>query len=301
MKALMTQEQALLKQSIWATMTLAIIAIIFGLWVNSQSIEFDGFYALVDSVITITALYVTKLIAKEASERFQFGYWHLEPIVASVNGLVLGVTCLYAFVNGINALLQGGREVNFELGLIYTIFASLVSFFMYFYISVANRKISSEFLRIDSQAWLIGGVLSFGLCAAFLFAILVSRTKFEYLTVYADPVIIITLSILLIQVPVRTIWKSLREVFIVTPVELDEQVTTVMEELSKKYKFNNYKTYVAKRGRAQFIEINVLISPENNITVTYLDKIREEIAAQLRESKQKNWLTIMFTTDERWL
>jgi predicted Co/Zn/Cd cation transporter (cation efflux family) len=296
------KEQEILKQSIWVTAILAVMGIAFGLWVNSQSIAFEGIYSIIDALMTFAALLVSKLIMGEGTRRFQYGYWHLEPLVAACNGTVLAITCLYALVNSINAILEGGRKVNFEHAIIYTIIASIVSITMFFYIRSANKKVRSEFLAIDAQGWLIGGSLALALCISFIAAILFSETRFEPFLLYTDPLILIILSLFLIQIPLRTVWKAMHEVFIVTPVALDKKIHAVVDKISLHYQFKMYKTYVAKIGRAHFIEINIVTKPNFAIEgVSTLDRIRQEIASQLTDTYRNSWLTITFTADKKWL
>ncbi len=297
-----TQEQKLLKRSICITTTLALVGVAFGLAVNSQSIAFEGFYAIIDAIMTTAALLVSRLIMGEGTRRFQYGYWHLEPLVAACTGTLLATTCLYAFVNGIYAFLQGGKVVDFDIAIIYTFVASIVNIVMYIYIKYANKKLHSEFLRIDAQGWLVGGSLAIVLSLGFLGAIFLADTRASPFLPYLDSITLIVLSALLIQMPLRTIWSAMQEVFLVTPVELDKKVQTVMDSFSSFYQFVKYKSYIAKIGRAYFIEINIITRPDFAITsVTTLDNIRQEIANQLAGEFEKSWLTITFTADPKWL
>ena len=296
------KEQQILKQSICVTALLAVTGIVFGLWVNSQSIAFEGIYSIIDALMTIAALLVSKLIMGEGTRRFQYGYWHLEPLVAACNGAVLAITCLYALVNSINAILDGGRQVNFEHAIIYTIIATIVSITMFFYIHTVNKKVRSEFLSIDAQGWLIGGSLALALCISFFAAIVFSETRLAPYLRYTDPLILILLTLLLIQIPLRTVWRAMHEVFIVTPAAMDKKIHVVVDKISLKYQFIMYKTYVAKIGRAHFIEINIVTHPHFAIEgVATLDRIRQEIASQLTDTYHNSWLTITFTADKKWL
>ena len=45
------------------------------------------------------SLGVSRLLMSEGNRRFQYGYWHIEPIVVAFNGTVLMLLCLYAFLN----------------------------------------------------------------------------------------------------------------------------------------------------------------------------------------------------------
>ncbi|MGH8088027.1 MAG: cation transporter, partial [Stenotrophomonas sp.] len=76
-----TREQRVLKFSIGVTVAVSATGFTGGLLVGSQAILFDGVYSLVDVALTLVALAVLRLLGREGSSRFQYGYWHLEPMV----------------------------------------------------------------------------------------------------------------------------------------------------------------------------------------------------------------------------
>ena len=82
-------EQALLKQSTILMFAVAIAGIVTGVISGAQSILFDGFFSLIATAIKVLMLITAKLIAKKSNERFQFGYWHLEPMVLLIEGSFL--------------------------------------------------------------------------------------------------------------------------------------------------------------------------------------------------------------------
>ena len=109
-------EQALLKQSTILMFAVAIAGIVTGFVSGSQSILFDGFFSLIATFIKVLMLITAKLIAKESNHRFQFGFWHLEPMVLLIEGSFLLLIAIYAFLNGVFGIINGGREV--ELGMV---------------------------------------------------------------------------------------------------------------------------------------------------------------------------------------
>ena len=75
------EEQLLLKQSTFLMLLVTFAGIITGFVSGSQSILFDGFFSLIAAFIKVLMLLTARLIAKESNQRFQFGSWHLEPMV----------------------------------------------------------------------------------------------------------------------------------------------------------------------------------------------------------------------------
>jgi cation diffusion facilitator family transporter len=295
------REQRQLRLSIVLTTLVASVGIGIGLWVGSQSIVFDGFFSLIDATMTVVALIVSRLVTREGSRSFQFGFWHLEPLVAGFNGSVMALSCGYAFLNGIDGLRKGGHQVDFRLAMIYALVISSLSFAMYLYQRQQNRSLESDLLRVDSQGWFMGGSLSATLLLSFLLATLASGTSVEPWTPYVDPAVLTVLSLFLISIPLRIIWRAVREVFLVAPAELDEHTREVVAEIAKHYGFPKFRSYVAKTGRADLIEISIITPPHFKIDgVETLDRIRQEIADRLSESGRQKWLTIIFTADEKW-
>lgn len=297
-----TREQQLLRLSIGVTLLVGLIGVAVGLWIRSQSIVFDGFYSVVDVAMTAVALAVSKLVSREGSRRFQFGYWHLEPIVAAFNGIVLSLACTYAFIDAVRGLLAGGHLIEFGPGAFYAFVISILSLGMCIMMRRRAAELDSELLRIDARGWLVGGALSIALAISFLAASLLSASRFAALAPYADPLVLAVLSFALAFVPFRSVAQATREIMQVAPADLDAQVRRVMAEAIETYGFLTYSSYVIKAGRARFIEIHIVTPPDFGAAgVGELDRIRQEIGEKLGEPGPQRWLTIAFTARPEWI
>src|SRR4051812_33406828 len=114
-----TSEQSALKLSILVTALTGIAGIAAGFMIGSRAIMFDGMYSFVDVVMTFGALAVSKLLMQEPTRRFQFGHWHLEPLVVAVESAILATVCVYAAINAVLGLTSGGHAVSYGFGLIW--------------------------------------------------------------------------------------------------------------------------------------------------------------------------------------
>ena len=292
-------EQRVLKVSIAVTFLLALSCIFFGLVSGSLAIVFDGMFDMFDTAISILALLVARLLTSEGSRRFQYGYWHVEPMVLVFNGSVLILLCAYALVNAIGSLLSGGRELNFDSAFVFALLMSVLSIGMYIYVRQKNQKLNSEFLRLDTQSWLISASISTSLLVAFWIAHLLEGSQYAYLTPYIDPLILAVLTACLIFVPMSTVRDAMRDMFLIAPFSLDERVRGFLDELTMRQGFITYSSYVAKIGRAHFIEIHIVVPKGYSISgVESLDAIRLEIGKAIGGEGPQRWLTVAFTTDE---
>ena len=116
---------------------------------------------------------------------------------------------------------------------------------------------------------------------------------------YADPAILAVLTAVLMFLPLGAVGKALKEIFQVAPSGLDARIRTFMDNLVEERGFITYSSYVARVGRARFIEIYIVLPADYPLQgIATLDAIRAEIGEYIGEPGPQRWLTIMFTGDE---
>lgn len=277
------------------------LGIIFGLLSGSQAIIFDGVFDTIDAGMSVLALVVSRLLLRSGSKRFQYGYWHLEPLVALFNGSILLAICVYAFINGLKGMLAGGNVVAFDSAAIYAGLTCVVTFGLYFYERQANRRLASEFIAIDMNSFLMSGFISLGLFVGFGAARLLAAMGYPQWEPYADSLILMIVVAGLAPVPVGIIRRALKDVFLIAPQDATDLVKRVMADAAIRYGFLDYNMYVAKQGRMHMIDIHVLVPPDYDATVAQFDAIRGDIGSRLQEYAQLDeWLSIGFTSNTRW-
>src|SRR5690606_40935193 len=115
-------EQGVLRISITVIVVFAVLGIVFGLVSGSSAIVFDGVYSLIDASMTAVALLVANLIATSTAgdlrnrrlvEKFTMGFWHLEPIVLGLTGLLLTGASVYALISAIDSFMTGVGALRF--------------------------------------------------------------------------------------------------------------------------------------------------------------------------------------------
>jgi cation diffusion facilitator family transporter len=295
-------EQVLLKQSTILMFVVAVSAIITGFFSGSQSILFDGFFSLIATVIKVLMLITAKLIAKQSNRRFQFGFWHLEPMVLLIEGSFLFLIAIYAFLSGMFGIFNGGREIELSLVIPFAALLSIVCFGYFFYVRYQNRTLKSSLIQFDSISWLVDAMLSIGLLVSFLTALLLKSYGYGAWAAYIDPSILILLGLSMIAPACKILRPALRDVLGIAPDQLDEDVRRVMDEVKVEQGFSDYVSYVQKHGRARFIEIHVVLPKNYRLQdVGKLDALREDISAKLGEPDVTRWLTISFTGDKKWV
>ena len=296
-----SSEQRTLKVSIALTVFLGVLGVASGLVTNSQAIIFDGMYSFVDVVPTVMSLLVVKLISRGNSHRFQFGYWHLEPLVAVLRDSILVVACIYAAIDAVNTLVSGGHEVEYGRAASWAAILCVIGFGMTLLLSRRAKLLQSPMLEVDARSWLVSAFLSLGLLVGFVIASALAGTRFQHWVPYLDAIALLSMALIMFPMPVIGLWRSMGDVLQVAPDELDSRVHSVMDSIVKERRFLEYSSYIAKAGRGRFVEIHVLVPADFRIDIETADAIRSEVSERLNAATPTFWLTIDFTADRRWL
>jgi predicted Co/Zn/Cd cation transporter (cation efflux family) len=303
-------EQGALRISILATLLVALFGITFGLLSGSFAIAFEGFYSLMDAGLTIMALMVTNLIAissatgpqrSRLNQKFTMGFWHLEPMVLGLSATLLSSAAVYALIGAVQSLLKGGRELEFDEAIFYSVVNLAACIGMVSFNLKVNKRLGSEFVALDAKGWLMSAFITAALLVAFLIGWSVQGTSLAWISPYVDPAVLAIICIIIIPMPLGTIRQALTDVLLITPTELQEHVDLIAKRVVGKYGFLSYRSYTAKVGRGRQIELYFIVP--KNLAAKRLeewDLIRDEVGEAIGGDSPDRWLTIVFTTDPEW-
>lgn len=305
-----TSEQGLLRTSIAVTLFIASIGIAFGLASGSFSIVFDGVYSLVDASMSGLSLMVVRLITSHASslqmsrklrERFTMGFWHLEPMVLALNGILLSGVAIYALINAVSSLLEGGRHLEFGIAMIYAALTVTACVSIAVIEGKANRKLRSDFVAMDVKGWVMSASITAALLIAFCFGYAVQGTSLEWVSPYIDPAVLALVCLVIVPLPMSVVRQALADIFLVTPGDLKQHVDAVAQAFVERHGLQSYRAYVAKVGRSREIELYFIVPPQMAAkTIEQWDAWRNEIGEAIGGEGPNRWLTVVFTGDPEW-
>lgn len=299
-------EQTILRHSIAATLCIAALGIVFGVLSGSFSIIFDGAYSLIDALMSLLALLVSRRILHDTTgrrrdRRFRMGFWHLEPMVLVLNGILLSTVAIYAFANAIGLILSGGRRLEFDWAIAYAVVTLLVCAAMFVYERRANRRLGSAFVGLDARSWAMSGAITAALLIAFALGRLLEGSTYDHLTPFVDPAVLALVCLVIAPMPLGTVRQAVSEILLMAPPELVAHVETVARATAERHGFVGFETYAAKIGRSQQIEICFVVPAAFELAgVGTLDAIRDEVGRLIGGESPDRWLTIMFTGDPEW-
>ncbi|HCL54837.1 MAG TPA: cation transporter [Pseudomonas sp.] len=305
-----TSEQGLLRTSIAVTLFIASIGIAFGLASGSFSIVFDGVYSLVDASMSGLSLMVVRLITSHASslqmsrklrERFTMGFWHLEPMVLALNGILLSGVAIYALINAVSSLLEGGRHLEFGIAMVYAALTVTACVSIAVIEGKANRKLRSDFVAMDVKGWVMSASITAALLIAFCFGYAVQGTSLEWVSPYIDPAVLALVCLVIVPLPMSVVRQALADIFLVTPGDLKQHVDAVAQAFVERHGLQSYRAYVAKVGRRPWIELYFIVPPQMAAkTIEQWDAWRNEIGEAIGGEGPNRWLTVVFTGDPEW-
>ncbi len=303
-------ERGVLRVSISITIAISAFGIAFGLLSGSFSILFDGIYSMIDASMSLLALAVVNLIrtytdaaaaSRRLQERFTVGFWHLEPMVLGLNGVLLIGVSAYAFFNAVSLLLEGGRELEFGFAIVYAVVTVIACALAAVLEMRANRRIRSDFIALDVRSWIMSGGITLALLVAFVIGLAIQDTSYGWLSPYVDPAVLAVVCLVIIPLPVGTVKQALADILLVTPSDLKAHVDAVARQAVATHGFVSFRAYVAKVGRAQQIELYFIVpqdAPPRAIAAW--DAMRDAIGAAIGPDSPDRWLTIIFTGDMEW-
>ena len=296
-----TKEQFVLKVSMYSALILAVFGIGFGILVQSMAVIFDGFVALVSVGLGALSVVTSRYIYKEDDDIFQYGYVRFEPMVNLFKSLVLVFVCIYAFINAIQSILNGGSHVELGGAVIYSLCAFIFCVIIFAYTFVYVRILESDLIKVDNTEWKIDCVLYLGALVAFGVIYFLISPK-NPLSLYIDPLLLAVLSLMLCVSPIRIAISNFKDLIMVAPAEIDSKITQIMESLSNEFGFSDYDTHVAKSGRFYMVEVNILTAQNfKPLAMQEFDFIRERIEKALEIPSYKIWLSVSFTANPKWL
>ena len=297
-----SKENRLLRISVYGALFFAVLAVIWGVVVNSKIILFDGIYSLISVGLSSISLITASYMQKQDFERFPYGKEMIEPIIILGKFLVITILCLFSFFSGFSTFISGGQEVNAGSGVIYAFIATVGCYLVYLFLKKKTNSSASGLVEAESQQWLMDTFLSLAVLAGFMLSFGLEFTPFVGYQPYMDPIMVMLVSAYFLKVPILNMGRQIRElVDMAADDKYYDLCDEIVEGVEKKYKFQESFLRVSKSGPKLFIEIDFVVAPEGwQPTLAEQDQIREEILTQMKPISLKKWLNVAFTADRKW-
>ena len=295
-------ERRALTVSVVGTLTMAALGIGFSLFTQSNAILLDGIFSLIGFAAGLVALRVSRLVHQPDDTHYQFGYGGFEPLFNLLKGVVIGFIGVFAFTDAINSILSGGRPIQAGMALIYAVLVGIACFTVAFYLRAMAKKTQSPLVELDAKNWIIDGLLTVAVLIAFVATILIEKSEYAWLPVYADPTIVAILVILTVPVPYLTIRDNIKQLLLAAPdPQLQTKVNQLLEHELENIPKEDYLVRMTQVGRFLYMQIYLLFTPQTVINDVYShDAIRQRLSDVLVSEFPNVSVDVVFTLKRRW-
>ena len=276
-------EKLALRISMFGSVFFVIAEGLMALTTGSQSILMDALYGGADLIMIIVSIRIVPLLYHPMTEKHPFGFSQVEAIFITIKGSMLTAVTVGLVLNNIQIMINGGNHVAFTRVAIFELAAALICGGILAALIKLNKTLDSLIVHTEINAWIIDTVASVGLAAAFVLPAVIHAGWMDEFTPYLDQVVAITLSALILPIPIKTVLLGLRDLFLLAP---DEESVNRIKEISQRilesYHLEQTLYDVIKTGRKIWISI-YFKSPSDNISVSLIIRAHSELESELKK------------------
>ena len=273
----------------------AVGGLVLGLWVGSLVIVFDGVYSLVSLLLTLLSLAASRYINRPTKDQFQFGKAVIEPVVIAIKGGVILTIVGYSLYSAVSSMFTGGRAVDPSIATLFGVVNVIGCGYGWWYIANKSKQFSSGLIEAEAKQWQMDTLLSVTVTLGFVSAFIVTLTPFAYLSVYADPMMMILMSFYFIKVPFGMLRQAVKELLMMKPSDdihqaVNQQVTNIDKQVSQHMELAG----VAKVGQELRVNIDVHCD-DKHVEVAEIEKARRLLKQKLSPLDLNLQLTMNIT------
>ena len=284
-------------------MCMAGLGIGFALLTESDAVMLDGFFSLIGAAVGLLAIRVAALVQQPDDEHFHFGYAAYEPMLNLAKGILIAFVTLFALLSAIIVIIDGGREIKGSMVVVYAVIAAAGCLAIAAVQHRIARKTASPLVAVDSKNWLIDGLISGAVALAFLVVVALGDGPLAAFTPYADPAVVVLLSILTAPIPIgimRTNWRQL--LGRAPDKDVLEEARGRVERALEGLEGFIPQIRVLETGRTYYVQIYLIEdTTAEPRTVEHLDQIREAMYQTITDGSPDIGVDIIFTSEERWV
>ncbi|MBU9888395.1 MAG: cation diffusion facilitator family transporter [Candidatus Omnitrophica bacterium] len=289
------EELFVLKLSAVLTGVYGITGIVIAVMCDSMTLMLDGLYGVVDIFVSFFAIAVVRKVSLPPDEKYPFGYAKYEPVMTAVDGILIVAICAATVFSSVQDLIHPEPMANLRLAVGY----SFVSFFVCAgfgtYMKRAGKRCRSVILTADAQLWVIEGVISLGVFAAFGLTEYISRTYWERYADYVDPVLCILLAGFLLAKPVRIIRESFFDLVDASPrTELKEEIVRLAHACAEEHRLHGVRSVkVRKAGRRIFAVVH--FEADRALSLDHTEGARRSLIGKVATVCPEADVTVLFS------
>ena len=292
------------RHSLWVSLTATAIvgvgALTWGIISGARVMVFDGVYTLAGVVFIWISMLASRTAASAPTEDFPFGRHAAVPLAVALQGAALIGTAVYGVVDAAIVLTDGGSDTNPVDILLYGLINGTACAIVMALLRADARR--SDLARAELVSWRASTLLSALVAAGGAIAVALSATEWGTVSRYADPILVIVASLVVLPMSGRLVRDAVRELLEAAPEEpLATQIAEAVRRgtaagLTPAHRLPEPIIRATKLGQRLYVEVDFVIQ-EHDWTVDEEDAVRRSIGAQLEALPYRVWVNVEITTD----
>jgi cation diffusion facilitator family transporter len=268
---------------IWVCAAIALASFVLGVLTDSIALTLDSTEWGVGVVTGLMYQRIIKMVEKSPDAKYHFGYAKYEPLVVTVEGLLILASGVMSIKFAIQDLINPEDPGSYLPAIILTGATGIVALLLGWNARRVGRKVHSPVLAASGLAWYLDGAMALGLAAGFGAGQTMAHLGFSKLAVHhVDPILAIVLALCMILPPARLIRSNMLELLDATPGGMMENaVTSFVEQFRAEVGLQGLKRLrLRKAGRRLFMTVAFI--SDRNRTVDEMDQIAHQFTSRAR-------------------
>jgi cation diffusion facilitator family transporter len=285
-----------LRLSLALTVLFAGGATVITLISDSETMTLEAMSALIDIVVCVLALFVARKVREPANPRYHFGYAKYEPLMTTVEGVLLAGVCVGAIVYASRDLVHPDPVDDTWLVLVYSGASFLACYLFGAWMRRAGRQAGSQLVLAEADLWIVDGFLALGVCLAFVAGMALDRWAITSARVsaYVDPVVCIALSLIFLKKPLDILRESIADLVDANPFAGEANaVEESARALGERFRLRGLEgVRVRKAGRRVFALVSFFEAPGQSLEE--MDRARQAVVDEMRAQHPDVEVAVLF-------
>jgi cation diffusion facilitator family transporter len=294
-----SQEDLALQLSLVLTVLFGIAAVAIALLSDSQVMTLEAMTAAIDIVVCILAIFVARKVHEPANQRYQFGYAKYEPLMTTVEGVLLAGACVGAIIYSARDLLHPDPVESAYVIVIYQAASFLLSVLFGWWMKRVGERTGSPLVRAEAELWIVDGWLALGVTAAFVATIALGKIGTQEASAYTDPAVCIVLSVIFLRKPYDILRESVSDLVDANPyADTVNAVEDSARALAERFHLKGIEwVRVRKAGRRVFVMVSFFEDPSESLEA--MDTARQKITQEMATLHPDVEVAVLFSLAPR--
>lgn len=250
------KEKSAMTVSLHGNLVFVILELVMAIYTSSQAVLLDAVYDGIEFFMLLPSIFLIPLLYKPSNEDRPFGYMQVETLFVVVKGITMTAVTIGLIANNINLLLHGGHMISFNTVACFEFSACVLGVIVSVYLRRKNRSLNSPIVTVEMEGWQMDSLISLGMTAAFLFPVILPFEWFKPVIPYLDQIITITLSLIMIPVPVKTVISGVRDLMLIPPEEETiQEIKDTVDPILQPYNYSDIAYDIVRTGRKLWISV----------------------------------------------